>query len=266
MAEYAQTDGNITQDVHGAVLLIGLNRPLKYNGLTPEMFAQLVEAYTRLEQEEALRVGVLYAHGAHFTAGLDLPRFVEAMQDNGGEMTGEQGVDPFALRAPWRTKPLIAAVKGICFTAGLEMALAADIVLAGSDTRFAMMEPKRGLMPTGGATFRFVERGGWGNAMRWLLTGDEFDVHEAQRIGIVQEVHEPTEVLPAALRLAQAIAERAPLAVRATRANALCYAQAGEQAAIAQFSSVQKALAQSQDFAEGVRSFIERRRAHFKGL
>jgi enoyl-CoA hydratase len=265
MSDTEHPDGAISVEARGHLLLIGLNRPSKFNGMTPKMFAELVEAYTKLETDDDLWVGVLHAHGPHFTAGLDLPKFVGSMQSDGGDMTGGTGIDPFALRGPWRKKPLIAAVKGITFTAGLEMALAADIIIAGSNARFAMMEPKRGLMPTGGATFRFVERGGWGNAMRWLLTGDEFGPTEAQRIGIVQEIVEPEVVLDRAIALAETIASRAPLAVRAARANALKYAQEGELAAIADFASVQRGLSTTQDFAEGVQSFIERRTARFAG-
>jgi enoyl-CoA hydratase len=258
-------DGDISVELQGHVLLIGLNRPAKYNGMTPKMFAELIAAFTRLEDDDEAWVGVLHAHGPHFTAGLDLPKFVPTMQSDGLDMTGDTGIDPFNLRGPWRTKPVIAAVKGITFTAGLEMALGSDIIIAGDDCRFAMMEPKRGLMPTGGATFRFVERGGWGNAMRWILTGDEFDSAEALRIGIVQEVVAPDQVLTRAVELAQTIAARAPLAVRAARMNALTYAKQGEAAAIAEFKPVQRGLSGTQDFAEGVQSFVERRAANFKG-
>ena len=87
-----------------------------------------------------------------------------------------------------RTKPLVCAVQGICFTLGIELMLAADIVVAADDCRFAQIEVKRGIMPAGGATVRMVERAGWGNAQRYLLTGDEFGSAEALRLGFVQEV------------------------------------------------------------------------------
>jgi enoyl-CoA hydratase len=258
-------DGDISVEARGAVLLIGLNRPKKMNGMTPRMFEQLVAAYARLDSDSSVRVGVLHAHGQHFTAGLDLPKFAGSISSEGLPMTNYDGPDPFALRPPWRTKPVIAAVKGVTYTAGLELALAADVIIAGSDARLAMLEPKRGLMPTGGASFRFIERGGWGNAMRWLLTGDEFGAEEGVRLGIVQEVTAPEAVLTRAIELAETIAQRAPLAVQAILANGLTYAQAGEAAAIAELSPRQSALSRTQDFQEGVQSFVERRQARFQG-
>ena len=86
------------------------------------------------------------------------------------------------------TKPLVSAVQGITFTIGIEIALAGDIIVASSDTRFCQLEPKRGLAPLGGATIRYVQRAGWGNAMYHLLRADEFTAEEALRIGLVQEV------------------------------------------------------------------------------
>jgi enoyl-CoA hydratase len=224
----------------------------------------LLPPITQLEADESLRVGVLFGHGPHFTAGLDLPKWAGSFA-KGDDFTSPAGVDPYNRQPPWRTKPVIAAVQGITFTAGLEMALGADIIIAASDCRFAMMEPKRGLMPTGGATFRFVERGGWGNAMRWLLTGDEFDADEAKRIGIVQEIVAPGAQLERAIALAEIIAARAPLAVQATKANALTYALHGQAACVADFTPTQQRLSASADFKEGVQSFIEKRAAVFVG-
>ncbi|RJF94724.1 enoyl-CoA hydratase [Oleomonas cavernae] len=257
--------GRISVERRGQVLLIGLDRPAKRNGLTPEMFEALNDAYTLLEDDPALWVGILHAHGDHFTGGIDLPRFAARMADGGDLPHAPDKVDAFALRGRPRTKPVIAAVKGICFTAGIELMLAADIVVAGSDCRFAQIEPKRGIMATGGATFRFVERAGWGNAMRWLLTGSEFGPQEAQRIGFVQEIVEPAGVLDRALEIAGEITDKAPLAVRATRRNAMTYALEGQAAAIAQFREIQQTLARSQDAREGVMSFIEKRPPVFSG-
>ena len=175
------------------------------------------------------------------------------------------GIDPFSLREPFRTKPVVCAVQGICFTLGIELMLAQDIVIAADDTRFAQIEVKRGIMPTGGATLRFVERAGWGNAQRYLLTGDEFGPAEALRLGFVQEVVPAGQQYERALAIARTIAEQAPLAVRASLASSRRYLEKGPVGIKAEMEAVQRKLAQTDDAAEGLRSFTERRKARFTG-
>jgi enoyl-CoA hydratase len=259
--------GTIDTQVVGNVLLIGINRPAKRNGWTPDMFRQLAEAYTRLDDEPALRVGVLHALGDHFTAGLDMPA-VQAHLESGAKLVPEGLVEPHDFGKPGyrrRTKPVIAAVKGICFTVGIELMLGADIVVAGEDCRFSQKEVQRGLMPGGGATLRMSERAGLGNAMLYLLTGDEFDSATAYRLNFVQKVVPNAQVLDEALAIAQRIAEQAPLAVTATRLNAIKAVEEGPAAAVADFPSISQRIFASEDWAEGVRSFVEKRTARFKG-
>ena len=123
-------------------------------------------------------------------------------------------VDPFGLQRRL-TKPLVTAVQGITFTIGIEIALAGDIIVAASDTRFCQLEPKRGLAPLGGATIRYVQRAGWGNAMYHLLRADEFTADEALRIGLVQEVVEPGAQRDRAIELARELLQCAPLGAAA---------------------------------------------------
>lgn len=254
------SDGRITTEVHGRVLEITIDRPAKYNGFTPKMLAELAAAYTRLEHDDALWCGVLTAAGKHFTAGLELSKF-----DITASLHVEGQVDPLDLHAPRRTKPIVAAVHGICFTIGIELMLAADVVIAERNARFAQLEVQRGLLAFGGATIRMVERAGWGHAMRWLLTGDEFDGETALRLGFVQELVDEGQGRARALALAQRIAEQAPLAVRASRRSAQLAVEHGPAAAIAAFPEQLAAVAASEDFAEGVRSFIERRAGRYSG-
>ncbi len=256
-------DGGVTVERRGSLLLMGFNRPEKYNGLTPRMMRELEQAYTLLEDDDALRVGILFGHGKHFTAGLDLPKWREGMKS--GNERGEERVNPFALGGRRGTKPIVTAVHGITYTAGIELMLAGDIVVAADNCRFSQLEPKRGIMATGGATFRFVERGGWGNAMYHLLVIDEFDAHEARRCGLVQEVVAAGNELDRAVELATKIAALAPLAIQATKASARLYADEGERACLAGFRDVQQRLANSEDAEEGLRSFVERRDPSFKG-
>lgn len=260
-------EGQIDCTVHGAVLQICINRPAKRNGFTPKMYRELGEAYTRLDDDPALRVGVLHAAGEHFTAGLDLPSVAPLMQR--GERAVPDGlVDPNDLGMPRyrrRTKPMVVAVKGITFTVGIELMLAADIVVAATDCRFSQLEVKRGIMATGGATLRMAERSGLGNAMLHLLTGDEFGAAEALRLNYVQKVVEPAQVLREALQIAEQVAAQAPLAVVATRRNVLKVLEEGPMAAMGEFEATQQRLANSEDAKEGVRSFVERRPAKFVG-
>ncbi len=253
-------EGRIVTDRDEHVLTIKIDRPRKYNGFTPEMIRQLAEAYTAYEQDEALWCAVLCAEGPHFTAGLQLDRFTIT-----DRFVPEGLVDPLGLVPPMRRKPVVSAVHGICFTIGIELMLGTDVVIAAPDTRFAQLEVKRGLMAFGGATIRMVERAGWGNAMRWLLTGGEFDGTEAHRIGLVQELHPAEQVRERAHALAREIAEQGPLAVAETRASSLRYLEAGEAAAVADLPEQLQRIAHSEDFAEGVRSFVERRQAKFSG-
>ena len=164
-----------------------------------------------------------------------------------------------------RSKPMVVAVKGITFTVGIELMLAADIVVAASDCRFSQLEVKRGIMATGGATLRMAERSGLGNAMLHLLTGDEFGAAEALRLNYVQKVVDPAQVLREALQIAEQIAAQAPLAVVATRLNVLKALEDGPMASMGEFEATQQRLANSEDAKEGVRSFVERRPAKFVG-
>jgi enoyl-CoA hydratase len=260
-------EGTISTERRGALLLVGINRPAKRNGFTPRMFRELAQAYTLLDDDPSLRVGVLHAHGDHFTAGLDLPAIAPFMQ-KGEKLWPEGLVEPLDLGSPGfrrRTKPMVVAVQGITFTLGIELMLAADVVVAADDCRFSQLEVKRGIMATGGATLRMAERAGLGNALLHLLTGDEFGAEEALRLNFVQKVVPAGEQLAEALRIAEAIAAQAPQAVVATRLNAWKAVERGPLEAMAEFVSVQQRLSRSEDAAEGVRSFVEKRPAKFTG-
>lgn len=251
-----------TEVVDDHIVVMTFDRTEKRNACTPKMFRELAAALTRLDDDPDLWVGVLTFAGEHTTGGLDMPLFFA--DDADGFSMPDDLVDPFGLRRRLQA-PLVVAVQGITYTAGIEMALAADIVVAADDARFSQLEPKRGLAALGGATFRFVERGGWGNAMYHLLRSDEFDAHEAHRVGICQEVVPAGTQGERALELAREIAACAPLAVQATKANARLAVDEGEAAAISEFGAMQRRLAATEDFAEGIASFVERRAGRFSG-
>ena len=264
MSDASEQAGEITTERRGHLLLIGLNRVAKRNAFTPDMLGALGLAYGELDRDDALRCGVLFAHGDHFTGGIDLAQFAPLMA-RGGRQLPEGALDPLGVNGPRLSKPMVVAVQGICLTIGIELMLAADVRVAAADARFAQIEIKRGIYPAGGATVRFVHEAGWGNAMRYLLTGDEFTAAEALRIGLVQEVVEPGQQLAHAEAIAQTIAEQAPLGVRATLASARLAITEGEQAAIERLIPDLEPILHSEDVNEGLQSFIERRQAKFQG-
>ena len=160
-------------------------------------------------------------------------------------------------------KPVVMAVQGTCLTLGIELALAADMVVAADTTRFAQLEVARGIVAFGGATIR-LPRLGWGDAMRWLLTGDFFDAAEALRLGLAQQVVPHGEQLDAALALAERIAAQAPLAVQATLANARL-ALTDPVAATQRLHPVVAMLARTDDAQRAMRGYLDGLPVTFEG-
>jgi enoyl-CoA hydratase/carnithine racemase len=171
-------------------------------------------------------------------------------------------IDPLQ-RTQALAKPLVIAVQGWCLTIGIELTLAADIRVAAEGTRFAQIEVKRGIFPIGGATVRLVQEAGWGNAMRILLTGDEFSAAEAFRIGLVQEVAAPGAQLERALAIAERISRQSPSGVRATLASARLAREQGERAAFARMLADMQTAVAGKDAIEGLNAFLERREPRF---
>jgi enoyl-CoA hydratase/carnithine racemase len=261
-----QRETAVTVERRGHVLLMGLNRPQKRNAFNLAMIDQLAAAYHELEHDEELRCGVLFAHGEHFTGGLDLAEVGPVIQERGGvSFDAAERSDPWRKDGIWTT-PVVAAVQGWVMTLAIELLLAADIRIAAENARFAQMEINRGIYAFGGATVRLPRDAGWGNAMRWLLTGEEYDAEEAHRIGLVQEVVPTGTERERAIEIAQAIATRsAPLGVRTTLESAHRARVEGEAAAFARLEPDMVRLFASEDGREGLMSFVERREARFVG-
>ena len=125
------------------------------------------------------------------------------------------------------------------------------------------LEVKRGLLMTGGATIRFVERAGWSNAMKYLLTGIKFDSNEAYRMNLIQEIHETKDLFTRAVELATLICSASPDAIKEVIKNSRI-AQNNKKTAISQFDSVQNKLINGKDFKEGIKSFLEKREPYFR--
>ncbi len=259
------TSPRVTVEPDGHVLRIGVDRAAKRNAWDLQVIDEVAAAYDRLAGDDELRVGVVFGHGDHFSAGLDLAQVLPAVQADGPSvLSGRSLHDPFGLWGPPVPKPVVLAVQGIAFTLSIELALASDIVVAADDVRFRQLEVGRGILPFGGATLRAPAQLGWGNAMRWILTGEEFGATEALRIGLVQEVVPAGQQLARAVELAHVIAAQAPLGVYGTLANARVACR-GEDAAREHLAALLPPLLVSDDAAEGVQSFVERREARFTG-
>jgi enoyl-CoA hydratase/carnithine racemase len=262
MAMEQQRTPEVRMTVDGHVCVISLDNVAKKNAITPELMAQLSAHLTTFEDDDDLWVAILDPAGEHTTAGLDMPKFFGPGAT--AQPLAEDQVDPFALQRR-TTKPVISVVHGITYTIGIEMMLAGDIVIAADTARFCQLESKRGIAPFGGAHFRYLTRTGWGNAMYHLFLCDEFDAQEALRIGFVQEVHPYGRHRERAMEIARRICQCAPLGLRATKKAALEYLEQGERAGVAAIPAIRKAVFDTEDFKEGIQSFIERREARFRG-
>ena len=173
-------EGKVTTERREHTLLIGLDRAAKRNAFDLPLYHALCQAYTDYERDDDLRCGVLFAHGDHFTAGIDLMQWAPAFA-RGRLPLPEGTIDPLNLglgapglhQADGRRRPGHLPDDRHRADAG------GDVRVAAEDTRFAQIEVKRGIYPVGGATLRFPAEAGWGNAMRYLLTGDEFGAQDA---------------------------------------------------------------------------------------
>lgn len=257
------SDSLVTTETRGHVFLIGLNRPDKLNAANLEMLRELSLAYGTLDRDPALRVGVVFAHGANFSAGLDLADVGPQMAAKGSLPIPDGGLDPWAIQTEPVRKPVVMAIQGICYTLGIELALASDVVVASSDARFAQLEVARGIMPFGGATTRFPRAAGWSRAMRWILTAETFDAAEAAACGVVTEVTDG-DALSRAIEIAEVIAQNAPLAVQATLASAR-HGQSDMSAEHKALPGRLGALMGTKDVRRGLEAFLTKKPAQFQG-
>ena len=258
-------DGRITTERLDRVFAIGIDRPKKLNGFSPKMLVELAQAYTAFERDEEAWVGLLYAHGDNFTAGLELDKVAPVMRER-GTVFPVGSIDPLSLRPPIRTKPLVAAVQGICFTLGIELMLAADIVVAADNTPLCA---DRGQARHHAGGRRHLPHGGAGGlGQRPALPADRRRVRRrrgaAARLRAGGGAGGAAEGARARHRAAGSPSRRrSPCAPRLPpRASPPI---TGPNAAIREFNAQQARLMVTEDAAEGVRSFVERRAGRFVG-
>jgi enoyl-CoA hydratase/carnithine racemase len=262
--EYTEKYPTLSVRRAGHVLVIGLNRPGKRNAFNIDMLHQLALAEAELDEDGDLWAGVLYSEGSMFTAGLDLSS-VAPLLAKGESLVPEGGLDPWQLGGRRLRKPLVVAVHGRCLTLGIELALTGDIVVAADSALFAQLEVARGIFPFGGATMRFPQATGWANAMRWMLTAEEFGAAEAHRIGLVQEVVADGAHVARAVEIAQRIAGNAPLGVQAALRHARHAVLNGEAAAEQALPAEITAIFATEDSRRGVEAFMQRSTAEWVG-
>lgn len=259
----SQQQGKVSREIRGSLLLIGLDRATKRNAFDSHLIHDLSLALTEYEDHPELRCAVIFAHGDHFTAGLDLVE-LQPKLSSGIFSYDEHQINPWGTSGRQRKKPVIVAVQGFCYTAGIELMLNADIVIAQDNSQFAQMEVQRGILPFGGATVRFVQAAGWSKAMRYLLTGDTFDAQTALDLNLINEITREVP-LKRAIELAERIAQAAPLAVQATLASAKEAAEHGAETAFSNLQQHLSPLLNTQDVQEGVMAMLQRRAPKFKG-
>ncbi|WP_026449064.1 crotonase/enoyl-CoA hydratase family protein [Actinopolyspora mortivallis] len=238
---------------HGNTLVITIDRPRARNAVNAAVAHDLAEAVRRLDEQPELRVGVLTGAGDVFSAGMDLKAAAngESATVEGGGFAGITEAEP--------AKPLVAAVEGFAMGGGFELALACDVVVAGSGAQFALPEVRRGLIAGGGGAVRLPKRIPYHLAMELLLTGETITARRAAELGVVNHTVEDGSAESEALELAARISANAPLAVAAAKRVARTSARQSEQQAFTTQRDELRALLASEDFAEGARAFAEHR-------
>ncbi len=252
-------------ETEGAIARVTLNRPEHGNTIDTTVVVQLRDACEALTDDGEVRAVVLTAAGGVFSPGWDW----EALAGHGDdplEAARDAGMldDPFGCVAEM-TKPVVCAINGDAIGGGLALALACDVRVAAEGATFALPETGMGLVPMGGATQRLSRLVGRGKALEVALTGDSVSAEEALRIGLVSAVRPQARVVEEAERIAGRIAQRGPLAVRYAKEAISRGIDMPLEQALRYETDLTVILQTTEDRAEGVRAFLEKREPKFKG-
>ena len=256
-----QRIGDIHIDHDGHIGLVTIRKP-PVNSVSVELIRDLADALEGLDRDGATRAVVLATEGKVFCAGADLSGRASEV---GLDARTSNPLYEQAVRLYSTELPIVAAIQGAAVGAGLGLALVADFRVATPEARFAANFTKLGFHPGFGLTYTLPRLLGRQNAAHMFLTGARFDANEAFRMGLVDEVTDTPDLLPHAMRLANSVAENAPLAVRSTRKTLRADLAAAVKAATDHEFVEQQWLMKTEDFKEGVKSVAERRPGNFKG-
>ncbi|MEE9275112.1 MAG: enoyl-CoA hydratase/isomerase family protein [bacterium] len=253
---------NLTVENEGPLALITIDRPDKHNAISLGALDELNEAVSRAGEDEAVRVIAITGRGEKaFASGSDLSEVLHRDLRKALEPI-IQGLAERLERTP---KPTIAAINGICMGGGLEVALGCDLRVASTRARFGAPEGKLGIIPGGGATQRLPRLVGRGWALEMLLMGEAIDAERALQIGLVTRVVPPEELLPTVRRMAEHLAGMAPLVPRFMKAMVHAGMEGSLAAGLAMEKFAQGALCETEDKAEGILAFLEKRAPKWKG-
>lgn len=242
--------------------ILTINRPEVRNALNPEAWAEIPIALETAEDDPLVRVVIITgAGGKAFCAGNDISQLVQTtMWDILGRKL--DGIFAYIHNFP---KPIIAAINGLALGGGCEIAMACDFCVASENAKLGQPEINLGLFPGGGATQRLQRLVGVGRAKELIFTGDLIDAREAERIGLVNKVFPPAELMDKAREIARKMCLKSPVALRLAKSAINMGMETGLQAGLA-YEKLGRTIAQgSEDRVEGMNAFLEKRKPEFKG-
>ncbi|MFN8224258.1 MAG: enoyl-CoA hydratase/isomerase family protein [Gaiellales bacterium] len=261
-AERELASGDLQFERHGRIGVLTINRPRKLNTMTIEMGRAVRDLVHEVDADDSIAALVVAGAGEKaFCAGSD----ISVLDSFGTRWQMRNRDNDYALDLLGMRKPLIAAIRGYCYGGGLEIALASDIRVATAESTFACGEVKLGWIGGSGNAQLLTRTLGPGNAARLLLTGDPIDGNEAHRIGLIQELVEPDTVLDRALDYANRIAKNPPIAVQLTKHSIRMTMSTSLEAGLAYDNDLFTLCMMTEDSAEGIKAFLEKREPHFRG-
>lgn len=255
---------SILQERRDQISIVQLNRPQKYNALSPEMILALADIFTNLDSEPDLRAIILTGAGDEaFCAGTDIAELTELDEDRAREVSTRG--QALCNQIENCGVPVIAAINGIAAGGGCELALACHIRIASPNAKFSLPETKLGIIPAYGGTQRLAREIGHGRALEMMLTGRTIGAAEALKFGLINHVAAVGELLASAESLAREIAALAPLAIRASLEAVIRGAELPLAEGLELEAKLFASLFATNDVREGTRAFLEKRAPVFKG-